>query len=156
LEDLGVCSVEGGAVQDGIDSFGRALEIYAETGATWDAGRARGRLRSLGVRRRVGSLRRPERGWASLTDSEMAVARLVAEGLTNRDVAERLFISPHTVSGHLRNIFLKLNVKTRVELARVVSDQSGQSSLRESALPSTVPSAALLADGPRQAGEPFG
>jgi DNA-binding CsgD family transcriptional regulator len=155
LEDLGVCSAERGAVQDGVDAFSRALEIYAETGASWDVGRTRGRLRSLGVRRRVGSLRRPERGWASLTDSEMAVARLVAEGLTNRDVAERLFISPHTVSGHLRNIFLKLNVKSRVGLARVVSGQSGPSSEADPTVPSTVPSTGVFADG-QQPRAPFG
>jgi DNA-binding CsgD family transcriptional regulator len=156
LEDLGVCLVERGAMQDAVDAFSRALDIYAEAGATWDVGRTRGRLRSLGVRRRVGSLRRPERGWASLTDSEIAVAQLVAEGLTNRDVAERLFISPHTVSGHLRNIFMKLNVKSRVELARVVSGQSGQSSETDRAIPSTVRSVDLLADGHRQPGEPVG
>jgi DNA-binding CsgD family transcriptional regulator len=156
LEDLGVCSVEGGVAQVGVDAFSRALDIYADAGATWDVGRTRGRLRSLGVRRRVGSLRRPEQGWASLTDSETAVAQLVADGLTNRDVAERLFISPHTVSGHLRNIFLKLNVKSRVELARVVSGQSGQSSQADTALPSSVQSAAVLADGPLQGGELFG
>jgi DNA-binding CsgD family transcriptional regulator len=156
LEDLGVCSLERGEAQGAVDAFSRALDIYAEAGATWDVGRTRGRLRSLGVRRRVGSVRRPDRGWASLTDSEMAVARLVADGLTNREVAERLFISPHTVSGHLRNIFFKLNVKSRVELARVVSGQSGQSSETDPASPSTVSSAAFLADGTQQAGEPFG
>jgi DNA-binding CsgD family transcriptional regulator len=156
LEDLGVCSVEGGAAHVGVDAFSRALDIYANAGATWDVGRTRGRLRSLGVRRRVGSLRRPEQGWASLTDSETAVAQLVADGLTNRDVAERLFVSPHTVSGHLRNIFLKLNVKSRVELARVVSGQSGQSSQAITALPSSASPAALLADGPLQTGEPLG
>ena len=45
-----------------------------------------------------------------MTGSELAVARLVAQGLTNREVAERLFISPHTVSGHLRHVFMKLRV----------------------------------------------
>jgi DNA-binding CsgD family transcriptional regulator/tetratricopeptide (TPR) repeat protein len=156
LEDLGVLSVAGGSVQDGVGAFSRALEIYADMGATWDAGRTRGRLRSLGVRRRVGSLRRPERGWASLTASEIAVAQLVAEGLTNRDVAERLFISPHTVSGHLRNIFMKLNVKSRVELTRVVSGQIGQSSEADPVIPSAAPSPAFLADGHRHPGESLG
>ncbi len=45
---------------------------------------------------------------------------LVAEGLTNRDVAARLFISPHTVSGHLKNVFTKLAINSRVELVRIV------------------------------------
>jgi DNA-binding CsgD family transcriptional regulator len=44
-------------------------------------------------------------GWAAITGSELAVARLVAEGLTNREVAEWLFLSPHTVNSHLRHVF---------------------------------------------------
>ncbi len=119
LEDLGVVAVKRGGPGDGIAAFDRALALYAEAGATWDAGRVRGRLRSLGVRRRVTSARRPERGWTAMTDSEATVARLVAEGLTNREVAERLFVSPHTVDGHLRHIFTKLGVKSRVDLARI-------------------------------------
>jgi DNA-binding CsgD family transcriptional regulator len=54
-----------------------------------------------------------------MTDSELAVARLVADGLSNREVADRLFVSPHTVSGHLRHVFAKLNVNSRVELTRL-------------------------------------
>ena len=54
-----------------------------------------------------------------MTDSELAVARLVAQGLTNREVAERLFVSQHTVSGHLRHVFAKLDVNSRVELTRL-------------------------------------
>ncbi len=122
LEDLGVAAVESGATEDGGDALDRALALYAEAGATWDAGRVRGRLRSLGVRRRLVSTGRPERGWSALTKSEAAVARLVAEGLTNREVAERLFVSPHTVTGHLRHIFTKMGVKSRVDLARIAAD----------------------------------
>jgi DNA-binding CsgD family transcriptional regulator len=121
LEDLGVVAVKGGGPGDGIAEFNRALALYAGAGATWDAGRVRGRLRSLGVRRRVASARRPERGWSAMTASEEAVARLVAEGFTNREVAERLFVSPHTVDGHLRHIFTKLGVKSRVDLARIAT-----------------------------------
>src|SRR5271166_3727126 len=53
--------------------------------------------------------------WAS-ADAELAVARLVAQGLSNREVAERLFVSPHTVGAHLRHVFTKLSVSSRVEL----------------------------------------
>ncbi len=88
--------------------------------ATWDAARLRGRLRSLGVRRRLAQSPRHTNGWASLTDAEVAVARLVAQGLSNRDVASRLFVSYHTVSGHLRNVFTKLAINSRVELVRIV------------------------------------
>ena len=119
LEDLGVATVDGGDTDEAVEVFGRALELYAQAGAAWDAGRVRGRLRALGVRRRLVAAQRPGRGWAAMTDSELAVARLVAQGLTNREVAERLFVSQHTVSGHLRHVFAKLDVNSRVELTRL-------------------------------------
>ena len=119
LEDLGVVAVEDGATPKAVDALGRALEIYAQTGAAWDVGRVRSRLRALGVRRRLVSERHAGNGWASMTDSELAVARLVAQGFTNREVAERLFVSHHTVSAHLRHVFAKLDVNSRVALTRV-------------------------------------
>jgi DNA-binding CsgD family transcriptional regulator len=80
------------------------------------------RLRRLGVRRRLPSERRPAHGWAALTSSELAVVRLVADGLTNREVAERLYMSPHTVSGHLRHAFEKLGISSRVTLTRIAAE----------------------------------
>jgi transcriptional regulator of acetoin/glycerol metabolism/DNA-binding CsgD family transcriptional regulator len=63
---------------------------------------------------------RPLLGLRSLTDTERAVANLVAEGLTNRQIAERVFISRHTVDFHLRSIFRKVGAASRVDLARQV------------------------------------
>ena len=60
-----------------------------------------------------------------MTDSELAVVRLVAEGLTNGQVAERLYISPHTVSGHLRHAFEKLGINSRVTLSRIAAEHTG-------------------------------
>src|SRR5439155_504146 len=77
------------------------------------------RRRELGVRRRLVTAEPETSGWAALTTSELTVARLVAEGLTNREVAERLFVSPHTVNSHLRHVFSKLGINSRVELARL-------------------------------------
>ena len=57
-----------------------------------------------------------------MTDSELTVARLVAQGLTNREVAEQLFVSPHTVSSHLRRVFAKLDINSRIELTRLATD----------------------------------
>ncbi|WP_179199800.1 helix-turn-helix transcriptional regulator [Streptomyces sp. NRRL B-24572] len=51
----------------------------------------------------------------------MRVVRLVAGGLTNRQVANRLFLSRHTVDAHLRNVFAELGVSSRVELARLTA-----------------------------------
>ncbi|HEY0815632.1 MAG TPA: AAA family ATPase [Pseudonocardia sp.] len=102
-----------------IAALDNALVCYTESGATWDTARVRRRLRRLGVQRRLPADRRPTHGWDAMTDSELAVVRLVAQGLTNRDVAERLYLSPHTVNGHLRQAFAKLGVNTRVALTRI-------------------------------------
>jgi DNA-binding CsgD family transcriptional regulator/tetratricopeptide (TPR) repeat protein len=121
LEDLGLELIVTDRVA-AIDALGRTLALYTELGATWDARRVRSRLRELGVRRRLIAAEPETNGWAALTTSEVAVARLVADGLTNREVAERLFVSPHTVSSHLRHVFAKLGITSRVELARVARD----------------------------------
>jgi DNA-binding CsgD family transcriptional regulator len=98
-----------------------ALERYEHAGADAWAARVRERLRGLGVRPGPpGSRHRPAGGWESLTTTERAVSRLVAEGLTNGAVARRLYISPHTVNTHLRHVFAKLGVSNRVALAAVV------------------------------------
>jgi DNA-binding CsgD family transcriptional regulator len=129
LEDLGVAQLRVGALEAGVETLGRALVQYSEAGATWDAGRVRGRLRANGVRRRLVTSTRPDAGWAALTDSELAVVRLIAQGLTNRETAERLFVSPHTVNSHLRHAFTKLGVNSRLDLARVVAAQNGDCAL---------------------------
>jgi DNA-binding CsgD family transcriptional regulator len=126
LEDLGVTQLRTGAAEAGLDTLGRALVQYSDAGAVWDAGRLRGRLRANGVRRRLVTTTRPNAGWASLTDSELAVVRLITQGLTNRETAERLFVSPHTVNSHLRHAFTKLGVNSRLELARVVAANAGE------------------------------
>jgi DNA-binding CsgD family transcriptional regulator len=64
-------------------------------------------------------------GWGSLTQSERGVADLIADGLTNRQVGARLFLSPYTVDAHLRHIFNKLDIGSRVELARMVAEHRG-------------------------------
>jgi predicted ATPase/DNA-binding CsgD family transcriptional regulator len=69
------------------------------------------------VARRGGGRKRPATGWASLTPTELEVVRLVAEGLRNDAIAQRLFIAPGTVKVHLSHIFTKLGITTRAELA---------------------------------------
>lgn len=64
-------------------------------------------------------------GWHLLTDRERAVARLAGQSLTNRQIARRLGITPHTVNYHLRQIFRKLAITSRVSLAAYAENASG-------------------------------
>ena len=65
-----------------------------------------------------GERKRPASGWASLTPAELDVVRLVAEGLGNKDIAGRLFVSPRTVQSHLTHVYTKLGLTSRVQLAQ--------------------------------------
>jgi DNA-binding CsgD family transcriptional regulator len=106
-------------------AYERALSTYQEIGAERDAARLRSRLRHLGVRRRHWNRsKRPVTGWSSLTDTERRVAEVVAEGLTNAQAADRLFLSRHTVDFHLRQVFRKLEIHSRVELTRSVLERT--------------------------------
>jgi DNA-binding CsgD family transcriptional regulator len=124
LEDLGRARAQHGEAATAIGSFDDALSITTRTGAEWDSARLRGRLRRLGVRRRYAPSERPKTGWASLTDPEVNVSTLAAEGRTNRQIAESLFISPHTVNTHMRHVFEKLGINSRVQLTRFVQEQT--------------------------------
>ena len=120
-EDAGVLLVQAGQSAQARAYFERALAVYGDAGADRDTARVRARLRGVGVRRRHWTnAERPVSGWGSLTDTERTVAGLVAEGLTNPQVAARMFLSRHTVDFHLRQIFRKLQVASRVELTRQV------------------------------------
>jgi transcriptional regulator of acetoin/glycerol metabolism/DNA-binding CsgD family transcriptional regulator len=66
---------------------------------------------------------RPKLGLGSLTETERAIADLVSEGLTNRQIAEQVFVSRHTVDFHLRSIFRKIGVASRLDLARQIVSQ---------------------------------
>jgi DNA-binding CsgD family transcriptional regulator len=110
-----------GRDEEARDRFDEALAGYRQLSASHDAGRVAARLRALGVRRRrtgPGGRRRPDRGWESLTPTEAKVTALVAEGLSNPQIAERLYVSRHTVHTHVSHILEKLGLASRVELAR--------------------------------------
>jgi DNA-binding CsgD family transcriptional regulator len=111
-------------VRGAIECLDHALGGYEWTGATRDAARVRRRLRRLGVRKRHWTTtERPVQGWGSLTGAERSISLLVTQGLTNRQIAERMFVSAHTVAFHLRQIFRKLSIGSRVELARLAVEQ---------------------------------
>jgi DNA-binding CsgD family transcriptional regulator len=67
-----------------------------------------------------------ESGWQRLTSAERVVSLLVAQGLSNPQIAGRLFISRHTVEAHLKHIFLKLGIGSRVELAKIAPREGGK------------------------------
>lgn len=67
------------------------------------------------------SRRRPAAGWASLTEAEMDVVRLVTAGMTNRQIAERLYLSPRTIQTHVSHIMRKLGIARRSEIAAETS-----------------------------------
>jgi DNA-binding CsgD family transcriptional regulator/tetratricopeptide (TPR) repeat protein len=123
-EDLGELLAAEGSRADAIGRHEQAIEGYGIAGAVRDVARVRRRLRRLGVRRRhwaVGT--RPPTGWLSLTGTEGMVSELVSQGFTNQQVADQMFISVHTVAFHLRQVFRKLGISSRVELARIAVAQ---------------------------------
>ncbi|MCW2938108.1 MAG: hypothetical protein JWN00_1093 [Actinomycetia bacterium] len=126
-EDLGRLLTEAGKERQAVRSLQTAVTGFEESGAPRDAARVRQRLRILGVRNRHWAAGaegdRPVCGWESITDTELAVSELVAQGLTNQQTADRMFISVHTVAFHLRQVFRKLEIGSRVDLARLVLER---------------------------------
>ncbi|MFD5514946.1 LuxR C-terminal-related transcriptional regulator [Streptomyces sp. NPDC127066] len=113
------------AVEDAADlapdpaqALQEALALYSEAGAARDFARVRSKLRSVGVydtyarfSGRSGVL------FGELTDQQEHIVRLVTDGLTNQQIADQTFVTSHTVNFHLRRIFRKVGVNSRVELA---------------------------------------
>ncbi|RSN55645.1 LuxR family transcriptional regulator [Actinomadura sp. WAC 06369] len=96
------------------------LSVYEATGARRDAARVVSKLRDFGVRRgAIRTVNCPDLLPHGLTKTEFAVAELVSQGHTNDEVGRQLFISRHTVAFHLKKVFQKMNVASRVELAAV-------------------------------------
>ncbi|MBL7253273.1 helix-turn-helix transcriptional regulator [Paractinoplanes lichenicola] len=93
-----------------------AVATFDALGAAPWADRARAELRATGETRR-----KPIDALAVLTPQEQQIARLAADGLTNREIGERLFLSPRTISTHLYRIYPKVNVSSRTELARIIT-----------------------------------
>jgi DNA-binding CsgD family transcriptional regulator len=124
-EDAGRVSSASGDRSDAVTRLRKAYEQYEAQGCADGMARVRSQLRETGVRvRHWGRADRPDFGWASLTDTERRIADLVAQGLSNREVASQLFLSAHTVAFHLRHIFWKLDISSRVQLARMVAEQA--------------------------------
>lgn len=114
-----------------------ALSIYERLRATRGVARCEAALRTLGIRRGRGPRAlRPPTGWEALTGTERAVVELAAQGLTNRQIGERMFISRRTVETHLAHAFAKLGVSSRSRLATEVVRRAATNESATGPLPS--------------------
>jgi DNA-binding CsgD family transcriptional regulator len=118
---LGIRRRKSGRVDDARTSLQAALATFERLGAKpWEA-RTRDELRLAGARQ---SGERPHAPSEALTAQEWRVAQLVAHGLTNREVAGSLFLSPKTIEHHLSAIYRKLGVRSRTQLARLFGEEA--------------------------------
>ena len=123
-QDAGAAFARHGHADRGRPLLDQAIGIYERLGAARDLARAEATLREIGIRRgRRGARQRPQVGWRSLTPTELTVAGLVAEGLSNPRIGERLYISRRTVQAHLAHVFAKLDISARAQLAAEVTRQ---------------------------------
>ncbi|MER7936335.1 MULTISPECIES: AAA family ATPase [unclassified Streptomyces] len=123
-EDLAELAAAAGDTASAVPSFEEAARLMSASGAGRDQERVRGRLRRLGVRTApVRPHPADPHGWEDLTESERKLVPLVVEGLTNRAVADRLYVSVHTVNTHMKHIFAKLGINSRVELTRLAIER---------------------------------
>jgi len=118
-EDAGAELARMDHADEAVAQLNAAFDTYMRHEALADARRVGRELRQFGVERRIVSQPRAKTGWDSLTDSELRVVNLVAQGATNRDVAAQLHLSLHTVKTHVRNAFAKLGITSRAELAQL-------------------------------------
>jgi DNA-binding CsgD family transcriptional regulator/tetratricopeptide (TPR) repeat protein len=133
-ELAGRLALEAGDIGAGTNALRVAQHEYDLLGAERRSRDVRARLRDAGVRPGVRGLRRrPHTGWAALTPTEVAVARLVADGATNGQIAAALVVSKRTVETHLSSLYRKLGVSTRVAIANIVARQPGDTPERASA-----------------------
>jgi len=124
--DVAVTLLEDGHAEDADPYLDEALQVYEDVGAVRDIALLRAVLRARGVARGARGRRvRASTGWESLTESELRVVALVAQRMSNPEVAERLFVSRHTVESHLKTVYRKLGISSRAELAAAAATRSG-------------------------------
>jgi DNA-binding CsgD family transcriptional regulator len=119
-EDAGAELARSDRADRALDELNAAFDSYMEHEAVADARRVGRALRGLGVERRIVSQPRAKTGWDSLTDSELKVVNLIAQGVTNRSVATQLHLSLHTVKTHVHNAFAKLGINSREQLMQLL------------------------------------
>ncbi|MFE3033251.1 LuxR C-terminal-related transcriptional regulator [Streptomyces canus] len=108
------------------DRLRSALEAFEHFGAPHCAAQARAELRALGAPAAPAHAVEPT---ARLTAQQLLVARMVAEGATNREIAARLALSPRTIDHHLRGVFTRLGIRSRIELVRLIAESESPRTL---------------------------
>ena len=125
-EDAGAAFARRGDTARAGQLLDQAIAIFERLGAARDLARAEAALRQVGVRRgRRVTHSRAQSGWPSLTPSERAVVALVAEGLSNPQIGQRLYVSRRTVQTHLGHVFAKLHITSRAQLAAEAARHQG-------------------------------
>jgi DNA-binding CsgD family transcriptional regulator len=119
-EDAGGQLAHCGRQDEALSQLNAAFDTHMRHEALADARRVGRQLRALGVKRRIVSHPRAKTGWDSLTDSELKVINLIAQGAINRDVAAQLHLYLPTVKTHVHNAFAKLGVNSRAELMQLM------------------------------------
>jgi DNA-binding CsgD family transcriptional regulator len=100
-------------------AFTAAVDVYTSLGAAADIARVQAEFRAHGIRRGPHAKhRRAQSGWDSLTATEIKIAAFVEEGLSNPEIAARLLLSRRTVATHVSHILKKLDVNSRIDIAR--------------------------------------
>jgi DNA-binding CsgD family transcriptional regulator len=100
-------------------AFTAAVDVYTSLGAAADIAQLQAAFRAHGIRRGPHAKhRRAQSGWDSLTATEIKIAAFVEEGLSNPEIAARLLLSRRTVATHVSHILKKLNVNSRIDIAR--------------------------------------
>jgi DNA-binding CsgD family transcriptional regulator len=129
LEAAGVAMAERADVKRARAHFTEAFAVYAELGAEWDLARTQAAFRTYGIRRGPHSQhRRSRQGWGALTPTETKVVGLVARGWSNPQIASHLFLSRRTVQTHVSHILAKLDLHSRIDIAREASRRATQES----------------------------
>jgi DNA-binding CsgD family transcriptional regulator len=126
LKDLGSTLLDRAQPDEAVEALVEAAEIYQRAGAEAGSRAVSTLLRSHGIRGvRINSpAPRPSTGWAALTPTELSVVDLISSGHTNRSAAAELGVSPNTVNTHLRAVFRKLDVNSRVQLTNAYRERS--------------------------------
>jgi DNA-binding CsgD family transcriptional regulator len=122
FEDYGRALLSAGELTAGGERLDEAWALYDEAGARGCRSAVQQTMRAAGIRRSwwASAQCRTSDGWASLTEAEIRVAKLIADGHTSKSAAAQLGVSANTVGTHLRSVFAKLGVRSRVQLTNLL------------------------------------